>query len=108
MAVLVDDSAETVLPVYREAFDLVGFKRLGSCPQRCCGGERSVGAVLVVVPLVRTQRVPQMGLIPDQSAVQQFDAKGLSPQRSMIAFMRGIRATVVRRGAGSMPGCRRI
>ena len=35
MAVLVDDSAETVLSVYGEAFNLVGFKRLGPRPQGC-------------------------------------------------------------------------
>lgn len=26
---LVDDSAETVLPIYAEAFELIGFERLG-------------------------------------------------------------------------------
>ncbi len=39
MAVLVDDSAETVPPIYGEAFDLVGFKRLGPCPRGCRGCE---------------------------------------------------------------------
>jgi hypothetical protein len=29
MAILVDDSAEPVLPIYGEAFDLFGFERLG-------------------------------------------------------------------------------
>jgi len=39
MTILVDDSAETVLSVYGEAFDLIGFKRLGTGQQGCCGSE---------------------------------------------------------------------
>jgi hypothetical protein len=34
-----DDSAETVLSIYGEAFDLGGLKRMGPGSQRCCGGE---------------------------------------------------------------------
>jgi hypothetical protein len=33
MAILVDDSAETILPIYVEAFDLAGVERLGPDPQ---------------------------------------------------------------------------
>ena len=33
MAILMDDSAETVSPIYAEAFDLIGFERLGPDPQ---------------------------------------------------------------------------
>ena len=58
MPILVEDSAETVLSIYGEAFDLGGLKRLGPGSQGCCGGERSVGSVLVLVPLVLAQRVP--------------------------------------------------
>jgi hypothetical protein len=58
MPILVEDSTETVPPEYREAFDPVRSKGLESGSQRCCGGEGSVGAVLVVVPLVLAQRVP--------------------------------------------------
>jgi hypothetical protein len=35
MSILVDDSADTVLPAYGEAFDLVGLKGLGTRSQRC-------------------------------------------------------------------------
>jgi hypothetical protein len=66
MSILVEDSAETVSPAYGEAFDPVGFKGVGSGSQGCCGGE---GSVLVVVPLVHAQRVPEMGLVPDQHSV---------------------------------------
>ncbi|MFJ5991437.1 hypothetical protein [Lentzea sp. NPDC092896] len=57
MVVLADDSAETVPSIYGQALDLIGFKTLRPGPQGCCGGERPVGAVSVVVPLVLAQRV---------------------------------------------------
>ena len=41
MSILVDDSAETVQPVYGEALDLVGFKGLWPDSQGCRGGKRS-------------------------------------------------------------------
>ncbi|GAA3690418.1 hypothetical protein GCM10022267_91140 [Lentzea roselyniae] len=34
-----DDSAETVLSIYGEAFDLAGFEGLAQGPQGCCVGE---------------------------------------------------------------------
>ncbi len=58
MDVLVDDSAETVLPFYGEAFDLVGFERLGQGPQGWLRRRVIGGSVLVVVPLVLPQRTP--------------------------------------------------
>ncbi|GGU15190.1 hypothetical protein GCM10010178_03360 [Lentzea flava] len=58
MPILVEDSAETVPSKYRKAFAPVSSKGLGPGSQGCCGGEGSVGAVLVVVLLVLTQRVP--------------------------------------------------
>jgi hypothetical protein len=58
MPILVEDSTETVPSEYREAFDLVRSKGLVPGSQECCRSEGSVGAVLVVVPLVLTQRVP--------------------------------------------------
>jgi hypothetical protein len=39
VAILVDDSAETVLPIYVEAFELIGLERLGQDAQGCLGGE---------------------------------------------------------------------
>jgi hypothetical protein len=93
MAILVDDSAETVLPIYAEVFDLIGFERLEPDAQGHCASERPVGAVLVVVRLVLSQGTPQAGLNPDQRAVQQFAAKGLD-QSSMIEFIWGIRTSV--------------
>jgi hypothetical protein len=39
MAILVDDSAEMVLPIYVEVFDLLGFERLGPGPQGCRASE---------------------------------------------------------------------
>jgi len=77
MSILVDDSAETVQPVYGEALDLVGFKGLWPDSQGCRGGKRSVSSVPVVMPLVLAQRVPEVGLVPDQRAVQQFGAQCL-------------------------------
>ena len=47
----------------------------------------------VVVLLVRTQRMKQVGLVPNQCAVEQFVAAGLD-HLSMIAFMRGMRTPV--------------
>ncbi len=35
-----DDSAETVLSIYGEAFDLDGLKGLGPGSQGCCGAEQ--------------------------------------------------------------------
>ncbi|SMD24724.1 hypothetical protein SAMN05660733_07818 [Lentzea albidocapillata] len=79
MPILVEDSTETVPSEYREAFDPVSSKELESGSQGCCGSEGSVGAVLVVVLLVRLQRVPEMGLVPDQRAVQELAAERLDP-----------------------------
>lgn len=39
MAILVDESAEKVLWVYGEAFDLIGFDRLKPDPQGCSASE---------------------------------------------------------------------
>lgn len=39
MSILVDDSAETVLSAYGEAFDLVGIKGLGPGSQGCSCSE---------------------------------------------------------------------
>lgn len=39
MLVLVDHSAEAVVSTDGEAFDPIGFKRLGQGAQRCCCGE---------------------------------------------------------------------
>jgi hypothetical protein len=79
MSVLVDHSAETVVSAYGEAFDPVDLERVGQLPEGCCRGEGAVGAVQVVVPLVLVKRVPEVGLVPDQRAVQQFGAKRLHP-----------------------------
>ncbi|WP_158102755.1 hypothetical protein [Lentzea kentuckyensis] len=70
---------EKIMSTYGEAFDLSGFDRLRPAPQGCRASERSVGSVLVVVPLVLTQRLPQMDLIPEQRAAQQVAAKVLAP-----------------------------
>ena len=58
-----------------------------------------MGAVQVVVLLVLAQRVPDVGLVPDQRTVKQSPCSVLTlPQRPMIAFhpstcgMRGPRA----------------
>jgi hypothetical protein len=48
-----------------------------------------VWPVLIVVDLVRTQDPPQMGLVPDERAVQEL-APASAVQRSAIAFMRGV------------------
>jgi hypothetical protein len=56
--VFADHSAETVVPAYGQAFDPVGFERLGQLLEWCGRGEGAVGAVLVVVPLVLVKRVP--------------------------------------------------
>ncbi len=79
MAILVDDSVEKIMSVYDAAFDLTGFARLRPAPQGCRVGDRSAGSVLAVVPLVLTQRLAQMGLIPDKRAVEEVAAKVLAP-----------------------------
>lgn len=79
MSVLVEDSPGSVLPAYHEAFDPVGFKGLGPGSQGRRGGQLSVGSMLVVVPLVLTERMPEVSLVPDQRAVQQFDPQRLHP-----------------------------
>jgi hypothetical protein len=79
MPILVEDSTETVPSEYLEAFDPVRSKGLESGSQGCCGGEGSMGAVLVVVLLVRLQRVPEVGLVPDQRAVEELAAQRLDP-----------------------------
>ncbi|CAM3942860.1 hypothetical protein KIPE111705_32695 [Kibdelosporangium persicum] len=42
------------------------------------------------MPLVLAKCVPEVGLVPDQRAVQQFSAERFHPG-TVIAFMRGIR-----------------
>lgn len=79
MSVFMDDSAETILPAYGEAFDPVGFQRLRSGSQGRRRGKRSVGSMQVVVPLVLVRRVSEVGLVPDRGAVQQFGARCLHP-----------------------------
>jgi hypothetical protein len=79
MPILVEDSTETVPSEYREAFDPVRAEGLGLGSQRCRCGERSMGAVQVVVLLVRLQRVPEVGFVPDQRAVQELAAQRLDP-----------------------------
>jgi hypothetical protein len=74
-----EDSAEAVLSAYDEAFDPVGFKGLGPGSQGCRGGKRSVGSVQVVVPLVLAKRVPEVGFVRDQRAVQEFGPQRLHP-----------------------------
>jgi hypothetical protein len=67
------------MPVYDEAVDLSGFARLRPARRGWRTSERSAGSVLAVVPLVLTQRMVQMSLIPDQRAVEQVAAKVLAP-----------------------------
>src|SRR5437016_4523171 len=69
---------------------LVEVGRSGQWFQWRCAGQGAVRAVLVVAGLVLAQDPPQMGLVPDEGAVQELAAA--SPvQRSAIAFMRGVR-----------------
>lgn len=77
MAILVDDSVEKIMSVYDAALDLSGFARLRPAPQGCRVGERSAGSVLAAVPLVLTQHLAQMGLIPDKRAAEEVAAKVL-------------------------------
>jgi hypothetical protein len=86
MPVLVDDSCKAVVSAYREVFDAVGLNAFGVGSQRCCGGERSVGSVQVVVPLVLAQRAPEMGLVPDQHAVQQLGAQRLGTSNKVVGW----------------------
>lgn len=70
MSILMDDPAETVVPAYGEAFNLVGFTGLRLRSQGCRSSKRPVGSVQVVVPFVLAQRVPKVSLVPDQRAVK--------------------------------------
>lgn len=58
VSVLVDDSTESILSMHGEAMGLVGLKGVRQGTKWCSGGEGSVGAVLVVMPLVLPQRMP--------------------------------------------------
>jgi hypothetical protein len=49
-----------------------------------------VGPVLVIELLELPERVQQVALVPDERAVQEFAAAGLSAQRSMTEFILGI------------------
>jgi hypothetical protein len=48
----------------------------GSGRKGCGAGEGSVGPVLVAERLVRAQGVPEVGLVPDEGAVEQFGPAG--------------------------------
>jgi hypothetical protein len=80
MSVLVDHSTEAVVSAYVEAGDPVRISnRFGDGAQRCCLSHGLVGPVGVVVPLVLAQGSAQVGLVPDQGAIQEFVAAGLHP-----------------------------
>ncbi|SMD24598.1 hypothetical protein SAMN05660733_07756 [Lentzea albidocapillata] len=83
---------EAIPSEYREAFDPVRSEGLESGSQGCCGGEGSVGAVPVVVLLVRLQRVPEASF--QISVRSKSSPRNVLTQRSMIAFMRGTRMPV--------------
>jgi len=76
--VLVDDAAESVVPVDVEVGDLLRVgDRGGYCTQWRGLFDRLVSAEPVVVRLILVQGVQQVGLVPDQSAVQQLATAGL-------------------------------
>ena len=54
-----------------------------------------MGSVLVVVPLVLAQRVPEVGLVPNQHAVQQFGAECLDPAFGAERFLTLLRAVPI-------------
>jgi hypothetical protein len=80
MAILVDDSAETVPPIYPEAVR----SRKGAW----AASDRWIRCSLYAPLYSREARVVG-GFDSDQRAIQQFGAKCLFAQGSMVEFMRG-------------------
>lgn len=68
-------------------------ERFGDGAQGCCLVHRLVRPVEVVVQLEPAERVAQVVLVPNEGAGQEFVAE-IWTQRSMMAFMRGIRTPV--------------
>jgi hypothetical protein len=75
-AVLVDQASGMGLP--SDAVP-VEIDRFGQRFQRRSCVQRPVRPVLIVVDLVRAQDPPQMGLVPDEGAVQELAAASADP-----------------------------
>src|ERR1022692_2661672 len=75
-AIFVDQTTDASLPsdAVRVEIDWLGQRF-----QRRSGVKRAVWPVLIVVGLVIAQDPPQMGLVPDEGAVQEFAAASPDP-----------------------------
>ena len=103
-AVFVDQATDA--SVFSDAV-LVEIDRFGQRFQRRGAVQEAVRPMLVMVALVLAQDLPQMGLVPDEGAVQEARA-GIPPiQRSAIAFMRASARCTARSGSRRRPGPRR-
>jgi hypothetical protein len=69
---------------------LTGIDRLGWRFQRRGAVQRAARSALVVMDLLLAQEPPQMSLVPDEGSVQELAAAS-ADQRSVIAFIRGVR-----------------
>jgi hypothetical protein len=76
MCVLVEEVAESVMSTDVEAVESVRF---GERPQGSCAVQGAVRPMLVVDRLELAERVEQVGLVPDQGAVEELVATGLHP-----------------------------
>ena len=95
MLVLVEDAAESITSADVEVVESVRFgDRFGQWAEGCGAVQGAVGPVLVVEGLELAECVQEVGLVPDQGAVEEFGSAGRT-QRSMIEFMRGTRMPVV-------------
>jgi hypothetical protein len=73
MLVFTEDAAEAVASMDVEMGELVGVgDRFGQWAERRGVCEGAVGPVLVVEGLVFAQRVEEMGLVPDEGAVEEL------------------------------------
>jgi len=75
-AIFVDQATNTSLSADPE---LLKIDRFGQRFQRGCALQGAVRPVLIVVGLVLTQDLPQMGLVPDEGAVQEFASASPDP-----------------------------
>jgi hypothetical protein len=83
-AILVDQPTDTSLS---SDAALTEIDRLGQRFQRRGAAQGAVRPVLIVVDLVLAQDLPQMGLVPDEGAVQELAAASADP-----AFGDGVHA----------------
>ena len=80
MCVLVEEAAESVVSTDVKAVEAVRVGDwVGEWLQGSCAVQGAVRSMLVVDRLELVERVEQVGLVPDEGAVEEFVAAGLHP-----------------------------